>query len=73
MVLMNVGNETPKSIKNIEKKLAYVEKCNVSLESENIKLKEKLLEMEYHQKRNNLIFEGIFDTQGESDLDCIWN
>ena len=59
------------SIKEMEQKLEKVETHNKSLENENINLCEKLLELEYRQKRNNLIFEGITDAEGESDYDCI--
>ena len=60
-----------KDIKQFEKKLTKMEKQNKSLTEENVQLKEKLLELEYRQKRNNLIFEGVVDSQGETDLDCI--
>ena len=59
------------SIKKVEKRLAKVELKNKTLESENIQLKEKLLDIEYRQRRNNLLFEGIVDALNESDLDCI--
>ena len=48
---VNVTSETSgkntKSIKQIEKKLAKVEKHNLLLEHENKDLKEKLLDLEY--------------------------
>ena len=34
-------------------------------------LKEKLLYLEYRQRRSNLIFEGIGDSHGETDADCL--
>ena len=60
-----------RNLGDMEKKLKSVEKQNVVLKEENCQLKEHLLDMEYRQRRNNLIFDGIVDTQGESDLDCI--
>ena len=48
-----------------------MEKRNAALESENIQLKEKLLELDYQQRKNNLVFDGIFDGSKESDLNCI--
>ena len=60
-----------RSIKTVEKKLAKVEEHNKNLQSENMQLKEKLLDVEYRQRRNNLIFEGVADMPKESDLDCI--
>ena len=65
------GKNNKKDVQRIERKLAKVEKRNESLEAENTMLKEKLLDLEYQQKRNNLIFEGIQDSQEESDLQCI--
>ena len=44
---------------------------NRVLEEENVQLCEKLLDLEYKQRRNNLIFEGVYDNVNESDLDCI--
>ena len=60
-----------RSIKQIERKLAKVELQNQSLEEENVNLKEKLLEIDFKQRRNNLIFEGVQDSEGESDRDTI--
>ena len=65
------ADSNTKSIKSVKKKLAKVEKRNAALESENIRLKEKLLELDYQQRKNNLIFDGIFDGSNESDLNCI--
>ena len=56
---------------NMAKKLVVVEEENKHLTEENHLLKEKVLDLEYRQCRNNLLFEGIPDSQSESDLDCI--
>ena len=63
-------NKTSKDIKQMEKRLAWVEDQNCFLENENKDLKEKLLDTEYHQKINNLIFEGIRDQKDETDSQC---
>ena len=60
-----------KSIKQMENKLARVEKHNAALLSENNDLKERLLELDYQQQHKNLLFEGISDAAGETDLECI--
>ena len=65
----NKGHST--QIAAIETRLNAVKECNKVLENENNELKEKLLELEYHQRRSNLIFEGILDGSNESDLQCI--
>ena len=59
------------SIKKMEKKLSCVEQRNKALETENNNLKEKLLDIEYRQKRNNLLFEGLPDREGETDVQCV--
>ena len=41
------------------------------MESENTNLKERLLELEYRQTRNNLLFEGLAESENESEYDCI--
>ena len=41
------------------------------LKDENTALKEKVLDLENRQCGNNLIFEGVVDSEKESDLECI--
>ena len=65
------SQKNSKTIKDMEKKLAKVELRNKSLEDENVNLKEKLLDLRYHQCRNNLLFEGVADAELESDAECI--
>ena len=55
----------------MEQKLDKAEKRNAVLEQENRHLKEKMLELEYRQNRNNLIIEGVFDEPKETDISCI--
>ena len=64
------ASSNTKSVKKIEKKLEKVESRNKQLEVENENLKEKLLDLEFRQRRNNLIFEGITDAD-ESDVQTI--
>ena len=59
------------NIDRLERWLEKAELHNKTLQSENVLLKEKLLDLEYRQHHNNLIFEGILDAPNESDLDCI--
>ena len=42
---------------------------NSRLNKENEQLQEKLLKLECHQRRDNLIFEGFQEIRGETDLD----
>ena len=65
------NKNTKINVQRIEKKLTQVEKHNKNLECENAQLKGKLLDLEYRQQRNNLVFEGISDSQNETDFDCI--
>ena len=62
---------TAKTVDSLERKLNKVEQKNKTLESENLQLREKLLDLEYRQRRNNLVFDGIYDAPNELDLDCI--
>ena len=52
------------------RKLHSVEERNQTLLEENSVLKEKLLDLEYRQKRNNLLFEGIQDSSKETENEC---
>ena len=47
-----------------------IEHNNSLLKEENVMLKEKLLDLEYRQRCNNLIFDGIPTVANESDTDC---
>ena len=58
-------------VSRMTSKLSIIEKKNQDLENENNQLRERLLDLEYRQRRSNLIFEGIEDAPKESDLDCI--
>ena len=60
-----------KDIKSVEKRCSQLERKNKALESKNVLLKEKLLDMEFKQRKCNLIFDGIVDAPGETDLECI--
>ena len=64
-------NKNNKRIIQMEKKLAKAELHNKTLSKENAQLKERLLEVEYRQRCNNLIFEGIGDCDDEADVQCI--
>ena len=69
--LDNQNKSHTKNIKTLEKKMEKVEKQNKLLLNENEVLREKLLELEYQQRRSNLIFDGIADQDNGSDLECI--
>ena len=60
-----------KDIIDVKAKLQKIEKRNKALEHDNSELKEKLLDLEYRQQRNNLIFEWVVDADNETDLQCI--
>ena len=64
------GKDNSREVKKLSSKLEKVERRNKSLETENSALKEKLNDIEYRQQRNNLIFEGVSDSQNETDLEC---
>ena len=58
-------------VKSLERKLHKVENRNRHLELENSTLKEKMLDLDYKQRLNNLIFDGIPDSNAETDIECI--
>ena len=70
---VEVQNEqNAKDVKKIENKLAKVEKHNQELKEENCALRERILEIEYRQREQNLIFEGIPDLADESDISLVY-
>ena len=58
-------------VKQMVKKLQIVEQKNMDLEEENTALKERLIDLEYRQRRNNLIFDGITDANKETEIQCM--
>ena len=70
-VIEESANKNTKNIKDMEKKLSQVELQNWKLVNENFQLRERLLEVEYRQRRNNLIFKGVLDLDNETDAHCI--
>lgn len=58
-------------VDSLTSKVTKLEEENVRIKSENCDLHEKLLLLEYHQRRNNLVFDGIPEVNGmESGRDC---
>ena len=43
---------------------------NAALKHENVDLKERLIKLEYHSRRNNLLLDGIPESKGETETDC---
>ena len=43
---------------------------NVVIKDENRSLKERLIKLEYHQRCNNLVFDGFPEQHNETDTDC---
>ena len=67
----NVSSElksNKKSLQKLHKRVARLESCNGKLSEENIELREKMLDLEYRQRRSNLVFEGIKDGKGETNV-----
>ena len=59
-----------KEITGVTKRVTKIELENTKLLDENVALKERLLEIEFNQKKNNLVFEGIKEEEGENDRQC---
>lgn len=55
----------------VSTKVSSLESVNLTLKAENTELKERLLQLEFHQKRYNLVFSGIPESDAsESGYDC---
>ena len=63
------NNELTELVGEISASVTKVVNENVRLCTENEDLKEQLLKLECHQRRDNLIFEGFHEVRGETDLD----
>lgn len=59
-----------KEMKNLTEQFEELSRENDKLRSENQTLSERLLKLECHQRRNNIIFEGIAE-QEEGDDNCL--
>lgn len=59
------------TVNNLIARVDVLERERVQLKNENVDLHERLLLLEFHQRRNNLIFDGIPEADGfESGRDC---
>ena len=58
---------------NVEGRLRNLENSNRQLEGQNIEIREKLLTLQTHSMKYNLIFDGIKNNQGEKTEDVIRN
>lgn len=71
--IMDKSTELSSKLSSYSKKVIAIERDNTALKIENTDLKERLLLLEFHQRRNNLIFEGIeeeIEDKFESGFDC---
>ena len=64
------ATQVKSDIISVNKKVEALELRNDALSTENNELKEKLLELEFRQRRNNLQFNGFIESEGERDYDC---
>lgn len=63
--------ETTTKVNLLTKKVNLLEVENQQIKSKNEELEEKVLLLEYHQRRNNLLFDGIPEVDGrENGRDC---
>ena len=58
------------SLTTVQNSMSQILSENTELKNENVQLKESLLKLEAHQRRNNLVFEGITDAANEDDDQC---
>ena len=69
---MSSVSEKSTEIVKCNEECAKLRNDNAMLKGRNDDLREKLLKLEYHQRRNNLRFDGIDEPFGETDLDCYY-
>ena len=70
------SNGLTETISNLFTTVSSITEASRSLPQENTQLKEDLVQLEYHQRRNNLVFDGIPEEKGETDSSCyekIWD
>ena len=61
-------NDTVQTISN---QMTVLQNENQKLYNENQILHERLIRLECHQRRQNVVFEGIAEVNGETDKDCM--
>ncbi len=66
---MNEVAKVSKGVALLKVKLNKFALKQAQLEQENIELKEHILSVECHQRRNNVVFEGFPESRGETDFD----
>ena len=64
------NKETDEAVKDINGKIKQIELANKVLHEENHQLREKVLDLEYRQRRCNLLFEGVAEPTDEKSIDC---
>ena len=59
-------------LEKTNKKVSAIETSNIIIQDEQLEMKEKILDLEYRQRRNNLVFEGIPEGNPvtETSYDC---
>ena len=67
---INHYTETTKLVNSVNESVCQIVNDNVALKKENSELKERLIRLESHQRRENLIFEGFDESRGETDFEC---
>lgn len=64
-------SSTSSKVNKLTRRIESLERENTLKHSENEELREKILNLEYHQRRNNLVFYGIDECDGpENGRDC---
>lgn len=59
------------TVTSLKQSVTNLESERINLQNENIDLRERLIKLEFHQRRNNLVFEGIAEASSlESGRDC---
>ena len=64
------NNATSQLATSLAKKVITLETTSNLLQEQHCELKEKILDLEFRQRRNNLVFDGLPEVRNETDYDC---
>ena len=68
--MLDRDKKTDELLEKMNNAIVQLTNENVVIKDENRSLKERLIKLEYHQRCNNLVFDGFPEQCNETDTDC---
>ena len=68
--MLDRDKKTDELLEKMNNTIVQLTHENVVIKDENRSLKERLIKLEYHQRCNNLVFDGFPEQRNENDMDC---